>query len=140
MIDHDLLVELATATAGTGVMPILEGQAAALVDALANTFVTDRTCQWWWESLAKPSKRIAYESNDGLAVLTALFEPKCVVVLFVTDDSPPPWPAYTGSMEGIITVLRGCRFFEYFLASPDGSWIIFDTHLNELVLVGSCAG
>lgn len=137
MIDDDLLVELESAVIESGVRPMPEGQAAAVVNELASVFVTDRACQWWWESLAKPSKRIAYESNDGLAVLAALVEPKCPVVLVVTDDSLPPWPVYMGSMEGIITVLRGCRFFEYFLAASDGSWIVFDTHMNEIVLAGS---
>lgn len=137
MIDEELLAELEVAVREVGgIHSLSEGEAAACVNELANVFVTDSKCQWWWESLKKPSKHIAYESNDGLAILATLIEQESPVVLVVTDDSLPPWPVYLGSMEGVIAVLRECRFFEFFLAAPDGSWMVFDTHMNELVVTG----
>ena len=41
-----------------------------------------------------------------------------------------------GNPTAVVRLLRECRFFEFIIAARDGSWVIFDTHDNELVLAG----
>lgn len=107
--------------------------ADAFVQQLANEYVADQTKTWWWEALKVPATRICYGKSDGLTELARLVGDKLEAMLIVMDDEQRPWPVYSGKVHDIIQVLRNCRFFEYALASRDLSWIIFDTHLNELV-------
>jgi hypothetical protein len=140
MIDADLLDELDAAAAGIGGMNRLSAAAAAVcVQQLCEKFVADSAHRWWWESLAVPSKRLNYGNGDGLAVLTDVVSRERGVVLVVTDDVGPPWVVYEGEAKAIVSALRECRFFEYILAAQDASWIIFDTHMNELVIAGRLA-
>lgn len=137
MVDEDLLKELKTAARKVGgVNQLPDEETAERITKLAETFIADRTIRWWWKSLTKTSQCISYDSEDGLPVLARLVEPKSEVILVVTDDNDPPWQAYVGSIEQIVKLLGECRFFEYFLTDPDGNWIIFDTHMNELVITG----
>ena len=58
------------------------------------------------------------------------------VFLVPTDDESPPWPVFTGSIFYVIELLKEIRFFEYFLTDKNGTWVIFDTHHNTLVVTG----
>ena len=77
-----------------------------------------------------------YGEADGLSRLAELIGKRTDAVLIVTDDEQPPWPVYSGDVQSIIAMPRQSRFFEYILAAPDRSWIVFDTHANELVSAG----
>lgn len=137
MIENDLVVELNLAIEKNGGVASLPAQVAEeRVKKIAESFVSDPARRWWWDSIIGPSKRIAYDTADGLARLAELVKQDSDVDLIVTDDSDPPWPVYSGDAKSIIDVLRDCRFFEYILAARDGSWIVFDTHMNELVIAG----
>lgn len=104
-------------------------------DGLVDAYVADRKHLRWWESLKVPASRLGYGASDWLSQLVKLVENKGEAVLVVTDEEEPPWPAYTGGVANIIEMLRGCRYFEYMIAAPDGSWVVFDTHMNELVSI-----
>ena len=137
MIDKTLLEELDSAVGKVaGVKRLSDAAAQACIQQLQESFVKNVTPRWWWEALCVPSVRKSYGSDDGLSCLLSLVQSEPSVVLVVTDDSDPPWVAYEGVPNSIVDVLRDCRFFEYAIAAPDASWIVFDTHLNELVIAG----
>ncbi len=137
MVDSDLLEELDTAAARAGGLALLPAQEARdHVQAIASSFVIDSSCRWWWEALGVPSNRIRYGTANGLSALADLVKSESCAMLVVTDDAEPPWPVYFGNTSHILAVLRDCRFFEYILAAQDGSWVVFDTHMNELVVAG----
>lgn len=136
-MDETLLAELdAAVNKIAGVRRLPEVSAEACIQQLQASFVQNTTARWWWEALSVPSVRKPYGSGDGLSCLLNLVQSEPSVVLVVTDDSDPPWVAYEGAPKRIVDVLRDCRFFEYAIAAPDASWIVFDTHLNELVIAG----
>jgi hypothetical protein len=140
MIDSDLIEELDAVSAQTGGVTKLSADAAgAYVQGIATLYVADQTRLRWWESLKVPTERFIYGDADGLSKLAELVENQKEVLLVVTDDEEPPWSVYGGDMRNIINILRGCRFFEYILVAQDMSWIVFDTHLNELVCAGKLA-
>ena len=140
MIDNSLLSEIEAATKKVGgINSMPEDEASRLLEMLAANFVGNHIGRWWWNSLKKPNQRISYGDNDGLDLLARLVESEPFLVLIVTDDESPPWPAYTGSTRNIIDVLRDCRFFEYCLVPSDRRWAIFDTHHNELIIAGRLA-
>jgi hypothetical protein len=138
MIDEELDNELAAAVIQAGgVTTLSQEEAKECLQRIAASFIVDSERRWWWESIAGSSRSIKYDDAHGLSILEHLVGPESRVNLVVTDDADPPWPVYSGNMKCVLQVLRSCRFFEYILAAQDGSWIIFDTHMNELVIGGN---
>lgn len=137
MADAELLKELEVAAVQVARVKCLPvGTADAFVRSLSDTFVSNAAAQWWWESLRVPSKHFRYGSGDGISIMLELIKAEKSVVLVVTEDTHPPLALYEGEPGAIVELIRECRFFEYALAAPDASWIVFDTHMNELIAAG----
>jgi hypothetical protein len=137
MTDNNLVDELDAASLRIGGIAKLSLNAAALyLQRLAEAYVDDPSNLRWWESLKVRPRHLTYGNADGLSLLANLVGERNDAMLVVTDDEEPPWSVYSGDVQRIIVLLRETRFFEYILAAHDLSWIVFDTHLNELVSVG----
>lgn len=137
MVDSELVDELDAASRSvTGTTRMPTEAAAAYVQGLAATFVADPSNLHWWESLKGGATRVPYGETDGLAKLASVLGERADARLVVTDEEEPPWPVYSGGVLQLIAMLRACRFCEYMVAAHDMSWIVFDTHMNELVSVG----
>jgi hypothetical protein len=115
-------------------------EALVVVDDIARRFVDKEESVWWWESLKCDSVTLPYGDSDGLALLGELLFAERMIRLVVTDDEPRPWPVFEGEAQTILELLRELRFFEYFIASEDCRWVVFDTHHNALVAAGSILG
>lgn len=134
MVDSDLVSELdATSLRIGGIAKLPSDVAGAYVQRLAKAYVADPSSLRWWESLKVHAEHVTYGDTDGLSQLAKLVGSRNDAMLVVTDDEEPPWPVYSGDVQKIITMLRESRFFEYILAAQDISWVVFDTHMNELV-------
>jgi hypothetical protein len=137
MVDRDLVDEVSAAAARLGgISRLVADEANAYVERIAEAYIADKTFLRWWESLRTPCKRLKYSDGEGLSLLAGLVEGRNEVILVVTDDAEPPWPIFRGKMQDIVNMLEECRYFEYFIAAQDMSWIVFDTHMNELVVSG----
>ena len=137
MIDRDLVDELDATSLRIGAITKLPSEAAdEYVRRLAATYVADPSSLWWWTSLKVRAVHQPYGKADGLSRLAELIGKRNDAVLIVTDDEQSTWSVYAGDVQSIISMLRQSRFFEYILAARDGSWIVFDTHTNELVSAG----
>jgi len=137
MVDGQLVSELDAASrrfAGTARLPA--EAAAEYVQGLVDAYVAEPSMLRWWESLKHSTTRVRYGETDGLAKLASILGDRADVRLVVTDEEAPPWPVYSGGVFQLIAMLRDCRFCEYIVAAPDMSWIVFDTHMNELVSHG----
>lgn len=137
MDDSELISELEAAAEAIGsVTRMPDSRAAALIHELARRHVVDPTSHRWWESLRGSARRIPYGTGDGLARLSDVVGDRTGVHLLVSNEEQPPWPVYTGRVRSIVAMLGECRFFEYIIAASDVSWVVFDTHMNELIVVG----
>jgi hypothetical protein len=137
MVSMRLIEELDKASAEIGgISKVQPDVAASYVQQLMDMYVADPSRLWWWEALKVPSDHLRYGDTDSLNMLASLIDEKECSILIVTDDSPPPWPIYCGRTEGLIEMLRNSGFFEYAIAAEDLSWVVFDTHMNELVRIG----
>jgi hypothetical protein len=137
MLDVELIEELEEASRKIpGIKRVPNDVAAAYIHDLAEAFVADPSSRHWWESLTGSATRVPYCNADGLAKLASSLSNQADVRLVVTDEEEAPWPVYAGGANQLIAMLRECRFCEYMVAAHDMSWIIFDTHMNELVSVG----
>jgi hypothetical protein len=137
MVDSDLVSELDAMSVQIGGIDKLRPDAASkYVQRLAEAYVADPSSLRWWESLKVRAEHLTYGDADGLSQLGKLVDRRDRAMLVVTDDEHPPWPVYSGDVQKILGMLGGSRFFEYILAAQDVSWVVFDTHMNELVSAG----
>ncbi|NPV21796.1 hypothetical protein [Bradyrhizobium aeschynomenes] len=137
MVDRELVDELDSVSLQVGGVDRLPLDIAHMyVQGLANEHVVDSSILWWWKSLKGPALTINYGDGDGLALVAEILGDRRDARLVVSDDSGLPWPVYSGDVKKILEVLRREYFFEYILAAHDMSWVVFDTHSNELVIVG----
>lgn len=138
MLSKELANELDIVAARIGrITKLAPSEAEALLAKLAEAYVADRSYLRWWESLKVPARSLDYGDGNGLSFLANLVVSQSSALLIVTDEEHPPWPVYLGSAGDIVEMLRGLRFFEFIMTSPDMKWIVFDTHMNRLLTVGS---
>jgi len=57
-------------------------------------------------------------------------------VLLVVNESGPPVGGIQGAFGDLVSVIEDSVFFEFIITPPRGDWAIFDTHHNELLIVG----
>jgi hypothetical protein len=120
-----------------GLRELSDLESLVVVDEIARRFVEKEEHVWWWQSLKCDWVTLTYGESDGLVVLGKLLSAERVIRLVVTDDEPRPWIVFEGEARRMLDILRGLRFFEYFIASEDCRWVVFDTHHNALVATGS---
>jgi hypothetical protein len=130
------------ATTRQTVRPLLPDEAAATAAETAGRYVRDPRLTWWWTAIAVPFATLPYADRNALSLIGELLglttAPKIPEgTLFVTDDSPQPWPAFVGPVSELLLLIAEQPYFEYFLVDPCLEWVVFDTHHNELVVVGS---
>ena len=130
--------EVRAAAARTPDVTVLAHTAAqTFIDRVADTFVRDRTCMWWWEALDTPVVTVSYDGQgNGLAELKSLLRGAKQVKLVVTNEEPEPAGVVAGAPEAITALIADLPVFEFAVADPDLAWLIFDTHHNLLVVVG----
>src|SRR5262245_56014441 len=96
---------------------VASGAASEVLKQLGGRFVASPSSQWWWEHLIEgvPSASIHRPAGDGYPVLGSVC-PDDQVLLFVSDDAPPPWPCFCGRPHDFSAILGECQFFEYLVA------------------------
>lgn len=133
-MDSDLLEELRASFEKVGHVEMLEqDDAICVLERIAKKFVDDKSRVYWWESLKVPIVTHCYDGSDGLSILSGVISHLEDVYLVVTDDEPSPWPVFEVAAKNIVSTLQSCRSFEYFVVGIDLSWVVFDTHLNQLI-------
>lgn len=136
-LDDDVLEELLLSSRSfPRIRQLSSGDAAELCEHVATKFVRDPHAKWWWTVLGDGTTTHRYGDQDGLEVLEALLPAADEVTLVVTDDESRPWPALRGPLGELLRMLREMRYVEFFVVPPDTGWVVFDTHHNELVVVG----
>lgn len=141
MVDSELIDAICKTIAKvSGLSQLSDSQAVELLDALAKRNITDPAQIWWWANLTVDHETIPYGERDGLDEVAGIVPPQTNAFMVITDDEPRPWPVFSGATSDLLAALREVRFCEYFLIGPDLKWLVFDTHHNALVIVGSLIG
>lgn len=137
-MDDELINEIRSVAHDMGCVTELDKkEVQEIYDKINSRFIKEEKKIWWWESLSIPSTSIEYGEHDGLSLIREIIKNNLKVLIFITDDEAPPWPAFEGKLEDILEIIKSQRFFEYFLTSKDCKWLIFDTHHNSLIVTGS---
>jgi hypothetical protein len=93
-------------------------------------FVTSRfEPRWWWEHLRDPDAGFQPEGIHAFDVIPKLVPDADAPVYLVAEDDPVPfYPVYRTTVRTAMAVLSECFGFEYYLISPDFSWLVGENH------------
>jgi hypothetical protein len=140
-MDSELTNEIQVQIAkGLSLTRLGDVDAMKVTDLIADRFIKDTDCVWWWEVLNQTPRIIEYVEQVGWDRIQELLDDLSEQIYFVpTDDEPNTWPVYFGTCKEVIGLLREMWRFEYILVGKEIDWLIFDTHHNSLVAVGSLA-
>lgn len=133
MVDENLIKGIHATLPRTGCIALDQKVADRMANAMAQRYAIDSSKLRWWEGMGVPSRTTQYQPHEGLNLIRKLVDGNPQVVMFVTDDEPPPWPAVRGPLDQVLFIVSEQRFFEYFLVPESLEWLIFDTHDNALV-------
>lgn len=138
-MDRELLVSLcAAAERMSDVKPVDNRESERIIKDVASKHISDPDVILWWTALRKQPYVVYYEENKEIQILNQIIEHNLSIELIVTDeDDPRSGAAFRGKFDQIMEVVNEQRYFEYFLTPPDHSWLVFDTHHNELIFCGS---
>ncbi len=122
------LIDEARETSRDEVQPILS--------RIAREFVNDSRSVWWWQSLVddKPSAEVDAQGAGHQFIPELCPDEICWFV--VTDDQGSNWSVFEAKPSTISAILSNCHFFEYFVASRDLDWIVFENHHDLIIGMG----
>ena len=95
----------------------------------------DRHC--WWEDFRVPSTTIRFADQKGFERIEKIVSNKREKVWFIVeDDQLPFYPVYEATPEAVQRVVGECYGYEYYLVAKDLSWLLCETHHDDLIGIG----
>ncbi|WP_461535170.1 DUF6756 family protein [Spongorhabdus nitratireducens] len=108
-----------------------------LYKELISHFVEGGDRRWWWEAFLQPSESLNSSDPKGFERLPELVpDPKEIVWFVVEDHHLAYYPIFEASTEAAVQVIGECFAFEYYLVPKDKSWLLCETHHNQIIGVG----
>jgi hypothetical protein len=106
--------------------------------AALSHFVASGDRRWWWEDFRFPSTSVRFADQKGFERIDKVVPNKKERVWFIVeDDQLPFYPVYEGTPEAIQAVIGECYGFEYYLVAKDLSWLICETHHDDMIAIGT---
>ena len=94
--------------------------------------------RWWWEHFREPQARLD-ASGHQLAftlIIDLIPDPDMSCYFIAEDDQAPFYPAYRSSPRTVVSIIGECFGFEYYLTPLDYTWLICESHHDEIYGVG----
>jgi hypothetical protein len=139
MIDQALMAAIRDYLHGhTGLSELSSADSERFITRLGQLHMRSADAIWWWQDLKDRCEVVNYEEADAdaLSLILSRLPKELPARLVITDDEPQPWPVIAGTVGTLVELIREQRYFEYMLAAESGSWVVFDTHHNELIFIG----
>ncbi len=112
-------------------------ESAEIADAARSRFVSDSP-RVWWLGFRQPFDSHPYsDSKNWERKLVELIPRGTNSCWLIVESDRSIYPVYKIQIDTILSVLRECSFFEYYLVSLNFDWIIADTDHNELIVARS---
>jgi hypothetical protein len=138
MLSSQQIQEFEIVSERFGVHKLPDEEAECLYRKILDRYVEDPSRLWMWESLKTAAQRISYGDNEDWCLkFSEICRGRGSMLLMITDDEPEPYPVFSGQADSILAMLKECYSFEYILAEEDLSWLMFDTHMCEFMIVKS---
>lgn len=120
------------------IRPLGADETRAIVDAVAERFVADRSAPAWHGAL-RDGLTVTTHGHAGAFPWTALIEetlpPRDAYVLLVGDDHRDPRGAVEGTVQALAGVLHLAAPFDWIITTRDADLALFDTADRDLVLI-----
>ena len=117
--------------------PLSPVEERTVLGRLANHFVAESNCTWWWEFFSQPFKWRSFEDGMGYARLAEIVPDKSSPAwLMVEADSSPEFAVYSTSAASAQQVIGECYAFEYYLVAKDLSWLVCENHHDVVFALG----
>jgi hypothetical protein len=92
----------------------------------------------WWLGFRKPYETVPYGSREDLTrSLNVAIPSGSARCWLIAESESEIYPVFEGEIVAIVSVLKECGFFEYYLVDSEFRWIVADTDHNELLVARS---
>ncbi|MBF5010427.1 DUF6756 family protein [Burkholderia pseudomultivorans] len=132
----DFKAELCTALKRCGLSDEQPKNRKALLERIQETFVAGNP-RAWWLSLKKKPIVLNYADDSGYLRLAELVPPATENVWFVVDERNEEKLIFDVPIHAVSEIIRECRYFEYYVVSPDFSWLMAENDHGDLLFVGN---
>jgi hypothetical protein len=100
-------------------------------------FVASGDRRWWWEDFRYKSTSVKINDQKGFERIGNIVPDRREKVWFIVeDDQLPFYPVYEATPETVQAVVGECYGFEYYLVAKDLSWLVCETHHDDLIAIG----
>jgi len=89
---------------------------------------------WIWDAIKEPYT--SYQPKDGIEELKSFLSESDFYWFIASDEDGKYW-VLEGTGRSIVSVLSETRYFEYYVANKDISWLICENHHGVMVIKGS---
>jgi hypothetical protein len=114
-----------------------DDQATPIFRAAHSHFVASSDRRWWWEDFRFSATRVRFSDQKGFLRLEKIVANQEEKVWFIVeDDQLPFYPVYEATAKAIQAVVGECSGFEYYLVAKDLSWLVCETHHDQLIAIG----
>jgi hypothetical protein len=137
MVDEDLAadIERFCRQMAPRVRILSKEETSALVNRIGERHRLGLARNWWWDGIV--GANVVSYNDCGLSTLARLIPAASApLYLVITDDESPPWMAVAGLWGDICHLLEENRYFESFVVNDACTWVVFDTHHNQLIALG----
>ncbi len=107
-------------------------------NAALSHFVASGDRRWWWKDFRLPSTSARFTDQKGFERIEWIVPNNKEKVWFIVEEKQLPfYPVYEATPEVIQAVIGECYGFEYYLVAKDMSWLVCETHHDEVIAIGA---
>ncbi|PVD40764.1 hypothetical protein C5188_20470 [Serratia liquefaciens] len=130
----DFKIELSAALKKCGLSDQQPSNRTVLLGKIQEAFVVGNPRAWWTSFKAKPSV-LQCEDDSAYLRLVEVAPPSARNVWFVVDESNEEKFIFDVPIHAIAEIVKECRYFEYYVVSPDFSWLLAENDHGDLLFV-----
>ena len=120
------------------IKPLPDEKGRTIFNAALSHFVASGDRRWWWEDFRFPSTSVRFTDQKGFERLEKIVPNKKEKVWFIVEEDQLPFnPVYEATPESVQAVVGECYGFEYYLVAKDMSWLVCETHHDDLIAIGT---
>ncbi|MNV85064.1 hypothetical protein D3C71_1789860 [compost metagenome] len=130
----DFRGELSTALKKCGLSDQQASNRDALLEKIQKKFFVGNPRAWWTSFKRRPIV-LQCEDDSGYLRLAELAPSSATDVWFVVDECNEEKFIFNVPLHAVAQVIKECRYFEYYVVSPDFSWLLAENDHGDLLFV-----
>ncbi|MNQ35554.1 hypothetical protein D3C85_490430 [compost metagenome] len=129
----DFRIELSAALKNCGLGDQQASDSVALLEKIQKKFVVGNPRAWW--TGLKNANVLSFEGDSGYLRIAKLAPPSVTHVWFVVDECNEEEFIFNVPIHAVSQIIKECRYFEYYVVSPDFYWLLAENDHGDLLLV-----